>query len=132
MELALAVPVGTAQTDAQAQMVAASAACGEDVSCNSGDAPPVADESGWITAASLRAQRAARRSGVGLSADVITRTDQPTQAEILFSSDISTGIAACPLDPAAAAAAAAELLEMGFGSDQVKVFARHTQMNYFT
>jgi hypothetical protein len=128
MELALAVPDGTAQPDIQAQMVAASADSGGDVA---GAAPPAADDEGWITAGSLRAQRAARRGGEVARAGVATAAtaDAPSQAEILFATDISTGLPAAggepssSLDPAAAAAAAAELLDMGFESDRVQVTA---------
>lgn len=131
MELALAVPVGTALPDIKAQIVAASAADGEGApNCIDAD-PPVADEEGWVTAASLRAQRAARRGGVGVSGDAATSAAAPTQSEIFCSTDTSTGLAAvleqaCPLDPAAAAVAAVELLDMGFDIDRAKVLERGT------
>jgi hypothetical protein len=125
MELALAVPVDARAADKHTQITAACAARGAEAGCSAGDASADADE-GWITAGSLRAQRAAARNGaaVASAADVApTTAAPPSQAEILFSTDISTGLPAAPApaSPLDLAAAAAELLDMGFDSDRVEV-----------
>ena len=111
MELALAAPADAASADKQA--------CSADaVAVNGGDAGAAADDDGWITVGSLRAQRGA----AGSSPTV------PSQAEALFSMDIATVVPVsassepgCSLDPAAAAAAASELMDMGFEGDRVQV-----------
>ena len=135
MELALAVPADAAPAEAQSQMAtaaAAAAAVGDDAGYSAGDAPPDADDEGWITVGKIRAQRAAAGSGGGGAARAHVSSAivaAPTQAEILFSTDISTGLPAAEstssLDAATAAAAAAELLDMGFDSDRVQVVALH-------
>lgn len=127
MELALAVPADACAADKQTQITAASAACGAEAGYSAGDAPADADDEGWITAGSLRAQRAAARNGAAAAASAAlvapTTAAPPSQAEILFSTDISTGVpsAPAPASPLDLAAAAAELLDMGFDSDRVKV-----------
>lgn len=126
MELALAVPADACAADKQTQITAASAACGAEAGYSAGDAPADADDEGWITAGSLRAQRAAARNGAAAASAAHvapTTAAPPSQAEILFSTDISTGVPAAPApaSPLDLAAAAAELLDMGFDSDRVKV-----------
>lgn len=126
MELALAVPADACAADKHTRITAASAATGAEAGYSAGDASADADDEGWITAGSLRAQRAAARNGAAAaSAAAVAPTNAapPSQAEILFSTDISTGLPAAPA-PASAldlAAAAAELLDMGFDSDRVQV-----------
>jgi hypothetical protein len=126
MELALAVPADACAADKQTQITAASAACGAEAGYSAGDAPADADDEGWITAGSLRAQRAAARNGAAAASAAHvapTTAAPPSQAEILFSTDISTGVPSAPAlaSPLDLAAAAAELLDMGFDSDRVKV-----------
>ena len=130
MELALAVPADAAPAEALAQIAAASAAS-DGGAGYAGASQPDADDEGWITVGTLRANRAAAAKGGGGSASASTQAAAPpTQAEILFSTDISTGLPmpgpepAHPLDAATAAAAAAELLDMGFDSDRVQVTSR--------
>jgi hypothetical protein len=109
MELALAAPA-----DESAHITAACAAGDAEAGDIAGNAPADADDEGWITAGSLRAQRAAARNGgVAASATVAP----PSKAEILFSTDISTA----PASPLDLAAATAELLAMGFDSERVEV-----------
>jgi hypothetical protein len=130
MELALAVPADAAPAEALAQIAAASAAS-DGGAGSAGASQPDADDEGWITVGTIRANRMAAAKGGGGSANTCTQAAAPpTQAEILFSTDISTGLPipgpepAPPLDAAAAAAAAAELLDMGFDSDRVQVSSR--------
>ncbi len=128
MELALAVPADACAADKHTRITAASAATGAEAGYSAGDASADADDEGWITAGSLRAQRAAARNGAAAASAAAaavapTHAAPPSQAEILFSTDISTGLPAAPA-PASAldlAAAAAELLDMGFDSDRVQV-----------
>ena len=123
MELALAVPADACAADKQARVTAA---CGAEAGYSAGDAPAEADDEGWITAGSLRAQRAAARNGAAAASAAHvapTTAAPPSQAEILFSTDISTGVPAAPApaSPLDLAAAAAELLDRGIDSDRVKV-----------
>ncbi len=115
MELALAAPA-----DESAHITAACPAGNAEAGDIAGNAPADADDEGWITAGSLRAQRAAARNGgVAASATVAP----PSKAEILFSTDISTGLPAvpAPASPLDLAAATADLLAMGFDSERVEV-----------
>ena len=123
MELALAVPADACAADKHTRITAASAATGAEAGYSAGDASADADDEGWITAGSLRAQRAAARNGAAAaSAAAVAPTNAapPSQAEILFSTDISTS-APAPASALDLAAAAAELLDMGFDSDRVQV-----------